>query len=288
MKKVIKKTSSLKMVKKSVKSAIKALEDKYTLPTEVSKPSDNIWDYGILIHAEKKIGKTSLCSMIPDCFFMMTQPGAKSFKLFQRPVKSWDAFKAYVMLLEKDKTFKRVVVDHADGAYKGCVRYICKREGWDHPDDGGGYGKGWAVVNEEFEHWTNRLLACGKGNILLSHSVYKDVKTRTGNEYSRIVPTLSGGAWAILEQNVDILIHLYYEGEKRMMQIVGNDQVSAGHNLEERFKYTDGTRIRKIPMGKSKQEAYENLMKAFNNQLERPKEKEVEKKKKFVPKKKIK
>ena len=127
----------------------------YTLPTELSKPSNNIWDYGILIHAEKKIGKTSLCSMIPGAFFMMTQPGAKSFELFQKPVKSWEAFKAYVKLLEKDKKFKCVVIDHVDGAYKACLRFVCERDGMDHPADEG-YGKGWAAVTDEFDLWIER------------------------------------------------------------------------------------------------------------------------------------
>ena len=282
--KLVKKTSTLK------KQATPAKEEKvsYTLPDKLSIPSTILWDYGIMVHAEKKVGKTSLCSMIPDCFFMMTQPGAKSFSIFQRPVRTWEAFRAYVKLLEKDTTFKRVTVDHIDGAYKACTRFMCEKEGWDHPDDGGTYGIGWGKVNEEFEHWVNRLLGCGKGVVLLTHSVLKDVKTRTGQEYSKIMTTLSGGAWSILEQNVDVWIHLYYEGDKRMMQILGDEHVGAGHNLDKNFRYTDGTPIRKISMGKNKQEAYDNLIKAFENKLINPGEGKHEVKKKFVIVKKVK
>lgn len=251
-----------------------------SLPTEVSEPSDVLWDYGIMIHAEKKIGKTSITSMIPDVLFLMTQPGAKSFRVHQRFVKTWEEFKAYVILLEKDtkgeNRFKRVALDHIDGVYEACKKFVCAQEGWDHPDDGGGYGKGWGKVNDEFEPWMGRLLACGKGVILLTHSKIKDVKTRTGREYTKIMTTLSGGAWTILEQNIDIWIHLFYDGDKRMMQIVGDDHVGAGHNLEEHFRYTDGTPIKFIPMGANKKEAYDNLIAAFNNELERPEEEETE------------
>lgn len=257
-------------IKKSKLNVRKEEQISLSLPEKKSTPSANIWDYGIMIHADKKLGKTSLASMIPDSFFMMTQPGAKSFALFQRPVKTWDQFKGYVKLLEKDRKFLRVVLDHVDGAYKACTKFICAKENWEHPDDGGGYGKGWGKVNDEFATWMDRLLSCGKGVVLLTHSSLKDIKTRTGDEYTKIMTTLSGGAWGILEQNIDLWIYLYYDGEKRMMQIVGDDHVGAGHNLNDHFKYTDGSTIRRIPMGKNKEEAYRNLISAFNNELERP------------------
>jgi hypothetical protein len=279
--KIVKKTSTLKATPKPKPAA-----ETYSLPTDLSTPSNNLWDFGIMIHAEKKVGKTSLSSMIPDCFFMMTQPGAKSFQLYQRPVPNWEAFKAYIQLLEKDKRFKRVVVDHIDGAYKSCTRFICKREGMDHPSDEG-YGKGHALVNDEFDHWMNRLLACGKGVILLTHSALKDIKTRTGTEYTKIMTTLPAGAWGVLEQNIDLWIHLFYEGDKRMMQILGDEHVGAGHNIDGHFLFTNGTPIKTISMGKTKQEAYANLIKAFNNELEAPKEGKNEIKK-FTVKKKVK
>lgn len=268
---------SVKIKKSKLKKQKEAITE-VSLPTKKSIPSENIWDYGIMIHADKKLGKTSLASMIPDAFFMMTQPGAKSFSLYQRPVKTWQQFTGYVKLLEKDDFFKRVVLDHGDGAYKACTRFVCDKEGWDHPDDGGGYGKGWSKVNEEFAIWMDRLLACGKGVIILTHSSFKEIKTRTGEEYSKIMTTLSGGAWGVLEQNIDLWIYLYYKGEKRMMQIVGDDHIGAGHNLNSHFQYTDGTPIKRIPMGKNKEKAYSNLMKAFNNELENPKVEEKKKK----------
>jgi hypothetical protein len=88
------------------------------------------------------------------------------------------------------------------------------------------------------------------------------------------MPTLAKGAWEIIEQNIDIFINLFYEGDKRMMQIMGDDHVAAGHNLDSRFRYTDGNRIKTISMGKNKQEAYDNLIKGFNNQLIKPIKKE--------------
>lgn len=274
--KIVKKQGNLKS---TISNSKKEAFSNYSLPTEMSKPSSSIWDYGILIHAEKKVGKTSLSSQIPDAFFMMTQPGAKSFALYQRPVQKWEDFKGYIQLLEKDKRFKRVVVDHIDGAYKACMRFVCKREGMDHPSDEA-WGKGFSLVNDEFDAWMNRLLGCGKGIILLTHSVLKDIKTRTGAEYTKIMTTLPGGAWGVIEQNIDIWIHLSYQGEKRVMQIVGDDHVGAGHNLEGHFQYPDGAPIKSIPMGNNKKEAYENLMAAFNNKLEKPKQKTLVIKKK--------
>lgn len=241
-----------------------------TLPKELSKPSDNIWDFGILIHGEKKIGKTGLASEIERNFMMMAEPGAKSFTVYQKPVLTWDAYKSYIKLLEKDKFFKVVTVDPIDFIYKSCVKYVCQKNGMDHPSDEG-YGKGWSLVSDEFLEWTKRLLACKKGVILISHSAYKEIKTRRGDEYSKILPTLPGGAWGVLEGMIDFWGHMYYDGSKRVMQIIGDEHVGAGHNIEGHFLYKDGTPIKKIPMGNNKKEAYGNFIKAFNNELVREK-----------------
>jgi len=55
------------------------------------------------------------------------------------------------------------------------------------------------------------------------------------------------------------------------LTILGDDFTDAGHRLNEepgpRFLHTDKSPIRTIPMGKTSKEAYENFLRAFNNQL---------------------
>jgi hypothetical protein len=237
-----------------------------SLPSAESSPLLNLGDYSILLYGEKKIGKTSLASKFSKAFFLMFEPGAKALSVFQRHVNSWQEFKDYVKLLQKDTSFETVVVDPVDLAYKACFEYVCKKLVIDHPSDES-WGKGWNAIRDEFTSEINKLLALKKGVILISHAAEKEIKTRTGDTYHKIMATMSSQAREVLEGIVDIWAYYSYEGKKRVLIIEGDDHVGAGHRLEKHFFYLDGTAIKEIPMGGSPKEAYENFVKAFNNKL---------------------
>ena len=241
-----------------------------SLPDTKSGASDSLFDYIILITGEKKIGKTSLAShMGPAPFFAMFEPGGKAQSLYQRPINSWDDWLVYMRLLRKNHRFNPVVIDTADMMYRLCFDFVCKRMGIDHPSDEA-YGKGWEAVRQEMNLTFNKLGALGKGIILISHSKEAEVKKRDGTSHHLIVPALSGQARDIIEPLVDIWGYYHYDGDARFLQIQGDDQVSAGHRTGHRFRYTDGTPIKSIPMGNSSREAYSNFTLAWENQL--PKE----------------
>lgn len=242
-------------------------EETYTLPTKVSIPSNKLSDFGILIYGVKKVGKTSLCTQFEKTFFMMCEPGAKSFSIYQKPVLNWNAFKSYVKLLEKDTFFNCTVIDPIDLLYKFCLKEKCKEMLIDDPSEED-WGKGWRAVGDEFMEWINRLMSCGKGVIFLSHSVPKEIKNRKGESYHKISPSMPSQAWASLESIIDVWAYMCYDDEgNRVLQLQGDDHVGAGNNLDDHFKYTDGTSIKQVPMGKSKKEAYQNFMLAFDNKL---------------------
>jgi hypothetical protein len=222
----------------------------------------------------KKIGKTSLFSHAENSFYMMCEPGGKGLELYQRPCPTWKRFTGYVDLLEKDKEFTPIIVDTADLAYEICLTHTCWEMGIDHPTDAG-YGKGWNAVKQEFRKQINRLGLTKKGLAFISHSAEREVETRSGKSYSKLVPSMSGQAREMMESLIDIWIMYDYVGDERYMQILGDDHVSAGHRLEGRFRYTDGTRIKFIHAGNSSLEAWNNLQAAFANELERPEEEPV-------------
>jgi hypothetical protein len=260
---------------------LKSKEDKkevldFSLPTKLSVPSGEVGDYSLLIYGEKKIGKTTLASQFNEAFFMMCEPGGKALKIYQSPIRSWDELKKYVSLLTKDKKFKTVVIDTVDNAYKMCVDYICKKlviadlseEDW---------GLGWRAARDEFSAEITKLLH-HKGVIFISHSVEREIKTRSGVKYHRISPTMSGQAREFLEGIVDIWAYYFYEDKKRFLLIEGNDHVGAGHRVEGHFRYPDNTPIVEIPMGVSSKEAHTNFIEAFNNRLQKGEEKKGVKK----------
>lgn len=240
-----------------------------SLPMESSSPSGRLQDYIMLFYGEKKIGKTSTASKFSKTFFLMCESGAKALSIFQRPVTSWAEFKGYISLIRQDKRFDTVVVDTADLAYNMCFRHVCQKLGVEHPSDEE-WGKGWAAIKDEFNAEINRLTLAGKGVIFISHSTDREIKTRSGLKYHRIMPTVGGQAREILESIVDVWVYFSYDDKKRVMVVEGDDHVSAGHRLETRFQYPNGERIREIPMGSTATEAHGNFVKAFNNQLQKP------------------
>ena len=131
-----------------------------------------------------------------------------------------------------------------------------------------GYGKGWEAVNSEFAEVMDMLISSGKGIIFISHAAEKDIKTRTGDTYNIITATMSGSAREYMEGVVDIWGYYHYEGKERVLTVLGDDFIGAGHRLTERFRFTDGSRVRHIPLGHSEKESAENFVKAFENKLE--------------------
>lgn len=218
----------------------------------------------------KKIGKTSLAAMFPETFFMFCEPGGKALSTYGRPVRNWAEFKGYVDLLTKDEKFKTVVIDTSDFAYEYCMDYVCTKLVIDHPADEG-WGKGWRAVKKEFSREISRLLHSGKGVIFISHAREEEIQKRGGEKYHRTSNTMPGQAKETLEALVDIWAYYTYEGENRVLVIGGDDFTDAGHRIKGRFEYADGSKIRKIPMGNSEEEAYRNLVAAFDNSLQKPK-----------------
>lgn len=241
----------------------------YKLPETLSKPVDNLGGYVMLVYGAKKIGKTTLCSVFEDSLFLFFEPGGKALRIYQEPMTSWKKFTRFIDLIIKDKRFKTIIIDPADYAYDECMEEVCNLLGITHPTEAG-YGKGWNAVKKEFINQILRLTRAGKGVIFLSHQKEEEIEDRHGKTFMKKTNTMSRQAKEVLEGIVDIWANYDYEGKKRVLTILGDDYIDAGHRLKERFRYTDGTRIRKINMGNSEVEAHEAFISAFNNKLEKP------------------
>lgn len=245
-----------------------------SLPDEVNQPSDSLADYSVLIYGAKKIGKTSLCARFPDTFFMACEPGTKGLKVYTRPVRNWDEFIGYIDLLEKDKRFKTVVVDTIDMAYEYAFSYICKKKMINHPHEEDDYGATWKEITEAFRGAVLRLISLPKGVIFTSHDVEKEIELRDGSKIDRVQPTMAKSAMGVVEALVDIIFNYSYDGSKRIIRLDGRQDLVAGNRVEEHFIKkggyctTPGDRVVTVSMGNTAEEAYLNLMDAFNNKQE--------------------
>lgn len=250
---------------KSNSSSVRQTSEEFELPTEKSIPKTNIGEFIVLLFGEKKIGKTMLSSQFPNAFHMMFEPGGKSLEIYQSGFTDWGTFKKAVTKLRSDKRFDTVVIDTVDLAFKAAERYACAKLAINDPADEE-WGKGWRAIRKEFEQQIHRLISAGKGIIFISHSMEREIKTRRGSSSHRVVSTMPRQAGEIIEGLVDIWACFTYDEDKRILVIGGNEDISAGHRLDGRFKWK-GESVHRIPMGTSAEEGYGNFVDSFNNKF---------------------
>lgn len=251
-----------KRVAKKTKTAESA--EGFKMPTSKNVPPDNLWDYITLLFGEKKIGKTSLLAAADGTFYFMFEPGAKSLSVYQHLFTRWADFKMAVTAFIKDPRFTIAVIDTVDLCYKMAEAYTLKRLGIEHASDEA-YGKGWSAIRQEFTDQIMRIVNSGKGVVFISHATEKEVTLRGGGKYDKLMPTMPGQARDVIEGLVDIWGYYGYDGKDRVLTILGDDHIAAGHRLEHHFHAPDGTPLREIHMGSSAKEAYKNFIDAFNN-----------------------
>ena len=241
------------------------------LPLAPNEPLTQFSDYSWLLYGEKKVGKTTLCSMMPDPLFIMTEPGGKALRTFQAHATRWGQIVKWTSDLQRETRFKTVIVDTVDRLYDLCFRHVCKERGVEYPPKND-FGQCWAAIKSEFEGQILKLLGLNRGIIFISHARTNRVEDEDDEDEETIVriPTLRGQGMGIMEALVDVIGYYGYQGSNRVLVIRGNENLDAGCRLEENFLTTKGEPVQAIPMGESKEESYDQLMAAFNNELKTP------------------
>jgi hypothetical protein len=254
---------------KTAKKAAKGLE--VTIPDEPSVPCDDFRSYSMLVHGEKKIGKTTLFAQEEGVFFMEFDPEQIALAIRQRHVPDWPHTLAYIDQLEQGpKAIKTVVCDDAGLMYQHCFNWCCEQMCIEHPTDEKDFGKSWGFIRDEYERAIHRLLnlptVAGIAPRFICHSKWKEFKDREGTKTEKLVPTLTGQAEEALVGEIDIWAAYTYWGKQRVLVIKGDEIIGAGHRVDHRFRTPfDGQPVNEIWMGNSPQESYRNLLTAFNN-----------------------
>lgn len=175
------------------------------LPTAKTQPKPNLADLTVLVYGQTKIGKSTLCSNAENALFLATEPGLNALDVYQAPIQTWeDLLNACAEIGDGKHPFKTVVIDTIDNAYKFCTDYILRKFKVEHESDLT-YGKGYAIVNNEFQRVLTKLAFLPYGLFLISHAKEIEVETRTG-KYTRIVPTLPDKARKIVLGMVDMVL----------------------------------------------------------------------------------
>lgn len=243
--------------------AKKKRQDPDLLEIEDSEIVTDLGQYSIWLYGQPKSGKTSLASKFGNALFGMTEKGDKAqalkkVNLYNKDWPDYLKFPATVAASDHDL----VVVDVLEKAVDCCFKHMQEETGIENPE-----GNEWNVLRDPFIQWVYDLLNLDdKGCILISHASTKEVKNTLGEKMDSIHPGLTGKPLSQIEGEVDMIVYLGYVQNHRVLQLIGDEYVMAGHRIEHAFIDTEGEKIKYVPMGGSASEAHENFLRAFENE----------------------
>ena len=214
-------------------------------PHQVSR---DLRGYSIFFYGAPKTGKTTIASQFPGALLFAFEKGYNAIPgVMAKPLNSWGEFKKTLSELKDPQVkeaFQTVIIDTVDIAYQYCEKYVCNRESTatqtyeaigDIP-----YGKGYKLAQTEFDTAIRQILQMDYGLVLISHEIDKVMKTETGEEISKIIPTVDSRAKLVCERTCDIigyarLIDDVETGKSETLLFLrGTPRFEAG----SRFKYT--------------------------------------------------
>lgn len=213
------------------------------LPKNQRRTVDHITKKTMWIYGASYSGKTYLANTFPDVIMLNTDGNIKFVDAPYVEIKdtkegrvdkmAWENFKAVIdELAMNNNEFKTIVVDLLEDTYQYCRQYIFKREGYVHESDGG-FGKGWALVDDEFIPTIKKLLSLDYENIILiSHEDKDDITKRTGEKFTRIIPNLRAKVADKVAGMVDFTGRFVAEGDQRTINIKQSEFQFGGGRTE--------------------------------------------------------
>ena len=220
--------------------------------------------YSVFLYGGWKTGKTTTAVKFPKHFLLAFEKGYSAIPgAMAQPINSWSEFRQVLRQLKEEQAkemFETIILDTADIAYDYCVKYICANNNVDSVGDIP-YGKGYGLVEKEFDECLRQIVQLGYGLVVISHETDKTFKNENGTEFNKIVPTLDKRANNVLARMCDIIGYTRSvpDGdtgkEKVVMFMRGTSRFEAG----SRFKYTPDY----IDL------SYNNLVKAIGDALDK-------------------
>ena len=206
------------------------------------KVSRDLRGYSVFFYGEPKSGKTTIASKFPDALLLAFEKGYNALAgVMAQPINSWAEFIKVNRQLKDDKVkekFATIIIDTSDIAYEYCEKYICNNNGVDTIGDIP-YGKGYELVEKEFDSKLRSIVQMGYGIVLISHATDKVFTNESGEQYNKIVSTLDKRGNNIVARMADIIGYSRAvtdsEGkDKTLLFMRGTPRFEAG----SRFKYT--------------------------------------------------
>lgn len=206
--------------------------------------------------------KTSFQAQIPNNLIFCFEKGVNFLPgVFAVDVPKWVEFKALLKQLEKDEIkqkFNTVTIDTVSLAYDLCTQYICSQNNVKTIGELA-YGRGYALVKDEFTNALRQISMLGYGIVLITHAKVKNVKIDDDTTVEIASPNIPDRAQDVVNALVDIIgyIDVSYENGTAVRTLItrGTPNIVAG----SRLKYL----APRIPFG------YDELINAIGEAIEK-------------------
>jgi hypothetical protein len=229
----------------------------------------------MVLFGEKGVGKTSTAAQFPNAIVGMLEPRRRNLRI--RMVRldrsesgktlSWSHTKRFIEACIEDESVGTVVIDTVDRAYAKCLEEICHNKGIKDPGELNDYGATWREIKDEFESTLNSVLYAEKGLVLISHAHYREMELRSGNTMELLVPTCPPAAFNYLKAAADYAFYMGYHERQRALYLRGHEDLWCACGSSEHFMDPNGEPLNTILLGNSPEEAFETMVRAFNNEV---------------------
>lgn len=159
------------------------------LPTSKTPKKTKFEDLTVLLYGRTKIGKSTFCSNLPGAIFLATEAGLNHVDVFQVQIGKWeDLLDAGKEIAAGKHEFRTVVIDTIDNAFNACCDFVRRENHVIHEADLE-FGKGWALVAQEFSRVLTKLSQTSYGLWMISHA-QASVEKINGEKINKTIPTL--------------------------------------------------------------------------------------------------
>lgn len=231
------------------------------LKIEPSKIKPGLEGKIILLSGEKKTGKTTFLSKLPDCLIIGLEPGTNLISgAMVQPCNTWTEFKQITRQLKTDeakKRFKFVGIDPV-----GILWNLCAKFTWMQKNDGSELSDYEIGIHQnksmnEFSTAIMEIAKEGYGLVMVSHITAKDVANDVGFKYgTEIMPDLPRRPRSFIEGLADLTINVIAEPDqdgKTIPYMYLRETIENGIRVKAGGRYTD--------LPKKEVFSYENLVK---------------------------
>lgn len=170
----------------------------------------------ILLSGEKKTGKTTFLSKLPDCLIIGCEPGTNLISgALVQPCNTWTEFKQIVKQLKSDEAkekFKFIGIDPLGILWNLCAKFtwMQKNDGSDLSDYEIGISQNKSM--NEFSSAIMDIAREGYGLVMISHITAKDVPNDIGFKYgTEIMPDLPKRPRSFIEGLADLTVNVIAE-----------------------------------------------------------------------------